>query len=174
MGNGPRYKVQTRYGWFSLDEGSYRDYISGKMQWINWPPLRDPNEPVKKDPLPPNASPKALELRDRAAKCGVLELLRDFETSPASPCKERMHDLPIYEMNLTVRSSNGLMRAGIQSFGSLAQLIQSENGIMAVRNLGAKSVKEIQDAFMEECYTRLLPCEKAEFWQEVLDKNLSS
>ena len=144
------------------------------MQWINWPPLRDPNEPVKKDPLPPNASPKALELRDRAAKCGVLELLRDFETRPASPCKERMHDLPIYEMNLTVRSSNGLMRAGIQSFGSLAQLIQSENGIMAVRNLGAKSVKEIQDAFMEECYTRLLPYEKAEFWQEVLDKNLSS
>ena len=174
MGNGPRYKVQTRYGWFSLDEGSYRDYISGKMQWINWPPLRDPNEPVKKDPLPPNASPKALELRDRAAKCGVLELLRDFETRPASPCKERMHDLPIYEMNLTVRSSNGLMRAGIQSFGSLAQLIQSENGIMAVRNLGAKSVKEIQDALMEECYTRLLPYEKAEFWQEVLDKNLSS
>ena len=174
MGNGPRYKVQTRYGWFSLDEGSYRDYISGKMQWINWPPLRDPNEPVKKDPLPPNASPKALELRDRAAKCGVLELLWDFETRPASPCKERMHDLPIYEMNLTVRSSNGLMRAGIQSFGSLAQLIQSENGIMAVRNLGAKSVKEIQDAFMEECYTRLLPYEKAEFWQEVLDKNLSS
>ena len=174
MGNGPRYKVQTRYGWFSLDEGSYRDYLSGKMQWINWPPLRDPNEPVKKDPLPPNASPKALELRDKAVKCGVLELLREFTNLPSTPCKERMNELPIYEMNLTVRASNGLMRAGVQTFGSLARLIQSETGIMAVRNLGTKSVKEIQDAFMEECYSRLLPYEKAEFWQDVLDKNLSS
>lgn len=24
MANGARYKVQTRYGWFSLDEASYR------------------------------------------------------------------------------------------------------------------------------------------------------
>ena len=173
MGNGPRYKVQTRYGWFSLDEGSYRDYLSGKLQWINWPPLRDPNEPVKKDPLPPNASPKALELRDKAAKHGVLELLRDFTTCPIAPCKERMSDIPIYEMNLTVRASNGLMRAGVQTFGRLAQLIQSETGIMSVRNLGAKSVKEIQDAFLMECYARLLPYEKAEFWQEVLDMNRS-
>ena len=35
MGNGPRYKVQTRYGWFSLDEGSYRDYLSGKLHLNN-------------------------------------------------------------------------------------------------------------------------------------------
>ena len=84
-----------------------------------------------------------------------------------------MNDLPIYEMNLTVRASNGLMRAGVQTFGRLAQLIQSETGIMSVRNLGAKSVKEIQEAFLMECYARLLPYEKAEFWQEVLDMNLS-
>lgn len=173
MGNGPRYKVQTRYGWFSLDEGSYRDYLSGKLQWINWPPLRDPNEPVKQDPLPPNASPKALELRDKAAKTGVKELLRDFITYPAAPCKERMRDLPIYEMELSVRASNGLMRAGVQTFGKLEQLMQSESGILSVRNLGAKSVKEIQEAFFTECYKRLLPYEKAEFWQEVLDQNLS-
>lgn len=173
MGNGPRYKVQTRYGWFSLDEGSYRDYLSGKLQWINWPPLRDQNEPIKKDPLPPNASPKALELRDKAAKHGVLELLRDFTTYPHAPCKERMNDLPIYEMNLSVRASNGLMRAGVQTFGRLNQLIQSETGIMSVRNLGAKSVKEIRDAFVAECYSRLMPYEKAEFWQEVLDTNES-
>ena len=85
-----------------------------------------------------------------------------------------MRDLPIYEMNLSVRASNGLMRAGVQTFGRLDQLIQSETGIMSVRNLGAKSVKEIQDAFVAECYSRLLPYEKAEFWQEVLDMDLST
>lgn len=171
MGNGPRYKVQTRYGWFSLDEGSYRDYLSGKLQWINWPPLRDPNESIKKEPLPPDASPKALELRDRAVKNGVLELLREFTVYPSVPYKERMNDLPIYELNLSVRASNGLMRAGVHSFGRLAQLIESDTGIMSVRNLGAKSVKEIKEAFLMECYSRLMPYEKAEFWQEVLDMN---
>ena len=173
MGNRPRYKVQTRYGWFSLDEGSYRDYLSGKLQWINWPPLRDPNEPIQKDPLPPNTSPKALKLRDRAAKCGVLELLKEFAVCPSAPFKERMNDIPIYEMNLTVRASNGLMRAGVQNFGRLNQLIQSETGILSVRNLGAKSTKEIQNAFLIECYTRLLSYEKVEFWQDVLDANHS-
>ena len=171
MGNGPRYKVQTRYGWFSLDEDSYRDYLSGKLQWINWPPLHKPSEPVKKEPLPPNVSPKAIALCDTAAKFGVQEVLREFVTIPYPPCKERMIDLPIYEMSLSVRASNGLMRAGVQTFGKLDQLIRSESGIAAVRNLGAKSVKEIQEAFLAECYSRLTPYEKAAFWQEVLESN---
>ena len=171
MGKGARYKVQTRYGWFSLDEGSYRDYISGKLKWIDWPPLRDPNEPIKQDPLPPNVSPKALELRDKAAKLGVLDVLQDFTTTPPPPYQERMYDLAIYELNLSVRASNGLMRAGIQDFNKLNQLIRSEHGILSIRNLGAKSAKEIQNAFLLECYARLLPYEKAEFWQEVLELN---
>ena len=171
MGNGPRYKVQTRYGWFSLDEGSYRDYLAGKLRWIDWPPLRDPNEPVKQDPLPPDVSSEAIELRNRAAKLGVLEILQEFTAAPPAPCKERMHDLSIYELNLSVRASNGLLRANVQTFGKLEQLIRTEHGIASVRNLGAKSVKEIQQAFLTECYARLIPYERAEFWQEVLDAN---
>ena len=173
MGNSPRYKVQTRYGWFSLDEGSYRDYLAGKLQWINWPPLRDPNEPVRKEPLPPDVSAEAITLREKAAKSGMQEVLQEFAVFPHAPCKERMFHIPIYEINLSVRASNGLMRAGVQTYGKLDQLIRSENGIAAVRNLGAKSVKEIQEAFLLECYTRLLPYEKAEFWQEILDCNQS-
>lgn len=174
MGNGPRYKVQTRYGWFSLDEGAYQDYLAGKLTWINWPPLRSQTEPVKKDHLPPNVSSRAIELRDSAARFGVLELLPEFASVPPVPCRERMHDLPIYEMNLSVRASNGLMRAGVQTFGSLAQLMQTEGGVASVRNLGAKSVKEIRETFLAECYARLLPYERAEFWQSVLDLNESS
>jgi DNA-directed RNA polymerase alpha subunit len=44
-----------------------------------------------------------------------------------------------------------------------------ENGILSVRNLGQKSAKEIKQLFFEECYTRLMPYEKAQYWQEVLD-----
>ena len=173
MANGARYKVQTRYGWFSLDEGSYRDYLAGKLLWIDWPPKRDPNQSVKQEPLPPDVSQRALQLRDSAAKYGLTEVLQECSSVPQAPCKERMRELAIYELNLSVRAGNGLMRAGIQTFGKLDELIRSESGIGSIRNLGAKSVKEIQEAFLAECYTRLLPYEKAEFWQEVLDLNKS-
>lgn len=173
MGNSPRYQVQTRYGWFSLDEGSYRDYLAGKLQWIDWPPQREAAESARQDAPPPHISKKAIELRDRAARSSLLEMMKDFAVFPPVPCKERMYGLSVYELNLSVRASNGLMRAGVQTFGRLDQLMQSEGGIRSVRNLGEKSVKEIREAFLVECYTRLLPYEKAEFWQEVLELNLS-
>lgn len=170
MDRGARYTVKTRYGVFSLDEGSYRDYLAGKL-WINWPPERDPNQPVKQEPLPLDVTTEAIRLRDSASKHGVLPVLWCFVMMPNAPYKDRMHDVSIYELNLSVRSSNGLMRAGVQTFEKLNQLIETEKGISAVRNLGAKSVKEINDMFIMECYARLLPYEKAVFWQEVLDLN---
>ena len=173
MGNDPRYKVQTRYGWFSLDEGSYRDYLAGKLTWINWPPLRDTSKTLKEEPIPPDVSEKAIELRDKAAKVGITDVLQNFPNTSLTPCKKRIHNLPIYEMNLSVRSGNGLMRAGVQTFGQLDRLIRSEHGIESVRNLGVKSAKEIRETFLLACYDQLLPYKKAEYWQEVLDLNAS-
>ena len=72
-------------------------------------------------------------------------------------------------MNLTVRSSNGLKRANAGTLGKLRDLLATENGILSVRNLGQKSAKEIKMQFFEECYSRLVPYEKAQYWQEVLD-----
>jgi DNA-directed RNA polymerase alpha subunit len=74
-------------------------------------------------------------------------------------------------MNLTVRSSNGLKRANAGTFGRLRDLLAMENGILSVRNLGQKSAKEIKQLFFEECYARLLPYEKAHYWQEVIDSH---
>lgn len=170
MDRGARYTVKTRYGVFSLDEGSYRDYLAGKL-WINWPPERDPNQPVRQEPFPDDVTTEAVTLRDSAAKHGVLPVLQQFVMIPRAPYKDRMQDISIYELNLSVRSSNGLMRAGIQTFRKLSELMDTERGILSIRNLGTKSVKEINGAFIMECYDRLLPYEKAVFWQEVLDLN---
>ena len=97
MDRGARYTVKTRYGVFSLDEGSYRDYLAGKL-WINWPPERDSNEPIKQESLPPDVSQEASQLRDLAAKTGVLETLQGFTVVPAAPYKERFQELSIYEL----------------------------------------------------------------------------
>ena len=168
MERGTRYTVQTRYGCFSLDEASYRDYLAGKL-WINWPPERSRSKPNVDATKPLDVSAEAIQLRDKAAKQGVLHTLQGFSTTPPPPCKERMGEISIYELSLSARASNGLMRAGINTFGKLAQLMASEKGIASVRNLGTKSIKELQDAFMEECYNRLLNYEKAAFWQDALE-----
>lgn len=170
MANGARYKVQTRYGWFSLDESSYRDYLSGKLQWIDWPPLRTESTAAVHAALPPEVSKEAVKLRDKAEKQGILCVLQQFKATPPSPYKVRMSDTHVFELNLSVRASNGLMRADINTFEKLDSLIKSA-GIGAIRNLGVKSAKEIQDTFFVDCYCKLLPYEKAEYWQSVLDAN---
>ena len=45
----------------------------------------------------------------------------------------------------------------------------AENGLINIRNIGQKSLKEIKQLFFEDCYARLLPYEKAHYWQEILD-----
>ena len=168
MNKGARYKVQTQYGWFSLDEGAYKDYLAGKL-WITWPPACSSEKAAKPEEIPPEVSKDALRLRDAAHKNGVLETLQRFRGEALPPFKERMRETSIDELNLSVRASNGLKRAGIHTFGKLSDLMSCNDEIFQIRNLGAKSTKEIKQAFMSECYNRLIPYEKAEFWQKIMD-----
>ena len=171
MKNGARYIVETRWGVFSLDEGAYKDYLAGKL-WITWEPgKRNTNGKPAGDYMPPNVSKRAMELRDQADKYGVLPTLYDMGIYDAAvPYSVRLDEISIDELNLTVRSGNGLKRANAGTFGRVKSLIESENGIMSVRNLGQKSAKEIKEQFYEECYLRLLPYERAIYWEEILQK----
>ena len=169
MKNGARYVVTTHWGTFSLDEASYQDYLAGNL-WICWTPGKPQQKQTISGYIPPNVTDRAVALRDQADKSGVLSTLRQLGIHDALvPYSSRLADLSIDEMNLTVRSSNGLKRATAGTFGRLRDLLAMENGIMSVRNLGQKSAKEIKQLFFEECYARLLPYEKAQYWQEVLD-----
>ena len=111
-----------------------------------------------------------MDLSDQAEKDGVLCVLRSLGLHEApAPYVGRFANQSIDELNLTVRSSNGLKRAGAQTFAQLKDLLAVQGGLFNVRNIGQKSVKEIKQVFFEECYARLLPYEKAQYWQEVLD-----
>ena len=169
MKNGARYVVTTRWGTFSLDEGSYQDYLAGKL-WISWNPGK-PELPQKEVDIPVNVSDRAIALREQADRSGVLEALREFGFHETIvPYTTRLDVLSIDEMNLTVRSSNGLKRANIHTFGQLYARLQTEDGLSKIRNIGQKSINEIRCLFFAECYSRLLPYEKARYWQDVLDK----
>lgn len=170
MKNGARYVVTTHWGTFSLDEASYQDYLAGKL-WISWHPGKQgQSKPTSTGYIPANVTDQAIALRDKADKVGVLATLHQLGVHEAIvPYSPRLEDLSIDEMNLTVRSSNGLKRANAGTFGRLRDLLATENGVLSVRNLGQKSAKEIKQLFFEECYARLLPYERAQYWQEVLD-----
>ena len=169
MKNGARYVVTTHWGTFSLDEGSYQDYLAGKL-WICWTPGKPEQQRAPTDHIPVNVTNQAIALREQADKIGILETLRKIGIHEAIvPYSTRLYELSIDEMNLTVRSSNGLKRANVHTFGSLKERLEKENGLINIRNIGQKSLKEIKQLFFEECYQRLLPYEKAHYWQEVLD-----
>ena len=170
MKNGARYVVTTHWGTFSLDEASYQDYLTGSL-WICWTP-GNPQQPKQtaSSYVPPNVTDRAVALRDQTDKIGVLATLHQLGVHDAIvPYSSRLAELNIDEMNLTVRSSNGLKRANIHTFGTLKEILVVENGLLNIRNIGQKSIKEIKQLFFEECYARLFPYEKARYWQEVLD-----
>ena len=170
MKNGARYVVTTHWGTFSLDEGSYQDYLAGKL-WICWTPGKQVQQQSCSNHVPLNVTDKAVFLRDQADKNGVLTTLRQLGVQDALvPYSVRFKELAIDEMSLTVRSSNGLKRANIHTFGSLKERMDVENGLINIRNIGQKSLKEIRRLFFEECYTRMLPYERATYWQEILDR----
>ena len=171
MKNGARYVVTTHWGTFSLDEGSYQDYLAGKL-WICWTPGKPEQQNKHTDHVPVNVTNRAIALREQADKTGVLETLHELDIHEAIvPYCTRLAELSIDEMNLTVRSSNGLKRVNIHTFSQLYDRMQTEHGLINIRNIGQKSLKEIKQLFFEECYQRLLPYEKAHYWQEVLDNH---
>ena len=169
MKNGARYVVSTHWGTFSLDEGSYQDYLAGKL-WICWTPGKPNQQHTPSEHIPVNVTERAVALQDQADKAGILTILRKLGIHEAIvPYSPRLAELSIDEMNLTVRSSNGLKRANIHFFGQLKERLEIEDGLINIRNIGQKSIKEIKHLFFEECYVRLLSYEKARYWQEILD-----
>ena len=169
-----KYEVHTYWGWFRLDEGAYQDYLAGKL-WITWVPGKpNQSQPIGSDPV--HVSDEALKYRELAARSDAYTVCYQFfATGKATvPYHSKMSDTPIDEMCLSVRSSNGLMRAGANTFGKVKEIMERENGLRTIRNLGVKSEKEIKLCFFNSCYLLLNEYEKAEWWQEVIDGNANS
>lgn len=116
-------------------------------------------------------SQEAVRLRELSQQRDVYLMLQLYcpGRKVGLPYRQRMAELPINEMNLSVRSSNALMRSNARTFGGVMDLMLSENGLKKVRNLGIKSEREIVRNFFSACYYRLKPGEQAAFWQRVIE-----
>jgi len=73
----------------------------------------------------------------------VLDINLDQETDNAGSNELKKFLVPIETLGLSARSSNSLDRAGIKYLGEL--VLMSENEIKEIKNLGKKSLDEIQE-----------------------------
>ena len=151
MTNEAVYEVSTQWGSIRLDEQSYQDYLDGRS-WLS--SASDVKGTAKTtaavEECPRDISRQAINLRGEADKAGVWETVQHGFPGMAVqiPYRRRMSDIGIDELNLSVRASNGLMRAGIDTLGKLNEMMKTDRGIAGIRNLGTKSVKEIGRAFL--------------------------
>lgn len=85
-------------------------------------------------------------------------LVADVREAPIEEVEEieegippRIYDMPIEELDLSVRAFNCLKRAGITKVGIvLEKLEKGEDEILAIRNFGRKSLQELKDALEEK------------------------
>lgn len=81
-----------------------------------------------------------VELNDMAVN---MEIMSEATTDSTN----KVLDMTIEELDLSVRSYNCLKRAGIQTVQELAD--KSEDDMIKVRNLGKKSLKEVKEKLQE-------------------------
>ena len=113
------------------------------------------------------------ELKGISERYGVMKAIDQFsaEIQVEIPLYQDFLDLPIDELNLSVRAYNGLMRANISTVKRLVSALTEEYGLEHIRNLGKKSITEIKRALLAESYMRLTDAQKDSFWQYVLERN---
>ena len=94
------------------------------------------------------AGPTGLFLGAALARRGHRVTAVDRDPGPAADgIPPDVYDTPIEDLDLTTRTSNCLRRADITKIGQLLQMDQKD--LLAVRNLGQKSIDEIREKLVE-------------------------
>jgi DNA-directed RNA polymerase subunit alpha len=78
-------------------------------------------------------------------------LIEEGEEAEEEGISPRIYEMPIEELDLTVRAFNCLKRAGITTVGMiLERLEKGDDEILAIRNFGRKSLDELKQALSEK------------------------
>ena len=101
---------------------------------------------------------------------GVAATLKQFGKLPRVrlPMSGDFLAKSIEDFPLSVRSRNGLMRAGLYTVDKLTDFIQANGGLSGIRNLGKVSIQEVKLTLTEAAYEQLSDKEKVEFWEYAL------
>ena len=84
---------------------------------------------------------------------------------------EKLRNTELDALELSVRSSNCLHRAGYTTIGELVEAIESSEDLKRIRNCGAKSIDEIMEQLFCYQYSLLDTSQKIKYIQKVLQLN---
>ena len=87
------------------------------------------------------------------------------------PLTKRFCDRKTEELDLSVRSLNGLKREGILTLRQLSDAVMGGVGLSGVKNIGKKSISEIKTKLLVSAYRDLNDKERLEFWYKLLELN---
>ena len=83
---------------------------------------------------------------------------------------QKLCETNVADLDLSVRSYNALMRAGCKTVGQAIAAI-NDNKLLAVRNLGVKSIAEIRRLILEYGYAQASDRRKKEFLHNLVRMN---
>ena len=84
---------------------------------------------------------------------------------------EKLRTTELEALELSVRSSNCLHRAGYRTIGELVETIESSEDLKKIRNCGAKSIDEIMEQLFCYQYSQLASEKKIAYTNMVLKIN---
>ena len=84
---------------------------------------------------------------------------------------EKIRTTEIDALELSVRSSNCLHRAGYKTIGELVEAIESREDLKKIRNCGAKSIDEIMEQLFCYQYRQLDRAQRIKYIEKILRLN---
>jgi DNA-directed RNA polymerase alpha subunit len=84
---------------------------------------------------------------------------------------EKLRNTELEALELSVRSSNCLHRAGFKTIGELVESIDGSEDLKKIRNCGSKSVDEIMEQLFCYQYCQLEAAQKIKYINSVLELN---
>ena len=84
---------------------------------------------------------------------------------------EKLKSTELEALELSVRSSNCLHRAGYKTIGELVESIESSEDLKRIRNCGAKSIDEIMEQLFCYQYSQFDTPQKIKYINKVIELN---
>lgn len=87
------------------------------------------------------------------------------------PFTKRACEAPIDDIEFSPRANNSMKRGSVFTIGEIIDIINGEDGLKRIRNLGTKTENEIKTRLLVYAYDRLTDNEKKMFFYDVLEEN---
>ena len=87
------------------------------------------------------------------------------------PFTKRACEASIDDIEFSPRANNSMKRGSVFTIGEIIDIINGEDGLKRIRNLGTKTENEIKTRLLVYAYDRLTDNEKKIFFYDVLADN---